>query len=232
MKKIIITLMAFGIVTVSLAQNGAARQYSQLTSRSINLEEEDAAFGLTKGVYEGIKAQAYINENFIAGTIYKDNQIIQQDVPMRYNAFSDQIEMENNNSVSALIKDPDLIVKILNNVYVLVPLNGSNEDGGYFNLVMDGEHYDLYKKTKATFIQPYYAKTSYESDRDPRFDKVKNYYLVSNGKFYEIPNRESQIMKVMDDKKKEVKSFMKKNTLDLDEEKDLAKIIKYYDSLQ
>ena len=46
---------------------------------------------------------------------------------------------------SALIKSPDIFVKIINEIYVFVPFNGSNEKGGYFNVLNDGKTYDLYK---------------------------------------------------------------------------------------
>jgi len=92
MKKIIllsiISLSSFSIF--SQANNAAYN----LISRQIDLEEEDAAFGLTQGQYNSILGSPYSNKDFIQGVIYKDGKIVQGEVLMRYNIFSDEIEIK------------------------------------------------------------------------------------------------------------------------------------------
>lgn len=232
MKKILTFAILAICSSYGFAQSDAA--WYQLNNRNIELEEKWQAFGLTEAKFNAIKDDAYATSKFIDGNIYKNDKLLKANVPMRYNAYADEIEIKNtsDSDYGALVKDPSIYVKILKDNYVLIPFNGSIKEGGYFSVLVDGEKYSLYKKVKSTFNQPYVAKTSYERDRDPSFSKTTTYYLVENGKFYELPDSKSKILKVMDNKKKEVKAYIKDNDLNLDDEDDLMKLVAYFDSIQ
>lgn len=233
MKKIIFTA-SLVLMTVSLFSQSRQSTYTSVYDRTIDLNQKSLAFGLTEAQFEAIKDEAYVNPNFLPGKIFQEDQLIKDDVPMRYNAYADEIEIKKNvsdESYSALIKSPDIFVKLVNDIYVFVPFEGSNEKGGYFNVLSDGKTYDLYKKTKSIYKEPKKAQTSYQRDTPPSFVKETTYYLVKDGTFLEMPNSKSKIMKMMDSKKSEMKKYIKENNIDLDKEADLIKTIKYFDSL-
>jgi hypothetical protein len=233
MKKIIFTAI-FVLMAASLFSQARQSTYTSVYDRTIDINQKSLAFGLTEAQFDAIKDEAYANPKFINGNIYQDDELLKKNVPMRYNAYSDEIEIKNGSSkdsYGALMKDPSVFVKIFKNIYVFIPYKGSNEKGGYFNILADGNTYDLYKKTKATFHEAHVAKTSYDSNRPPYFSKDVTYYLVKDGRFYELPTRKSKILKVMDEKKKQVKTYVKQNDLDLDKEADLVKLVTYFDSL-
>jgi hypothetical protein len=232
MKKIITTGL-IALISISAFSQAKNSQYD-IYSRTIDINQKSLAFGLTEAQFESIKDEAYTNPNFLQGTIYQEDKALKTDVLMRYNAFADEIEIKNNISdetYGALIKSPDIFVKILRDLYVFVPLDGSNEKGGYFNVLSDGKTYDLYKKIKAEFREPKKAETSYQKDSPPSFPKTTTYYLVQNGTFLEMPSSNSKVFKMMDVKKDEMKKFIKANNIDLDKESDLIKTISYFDSL-
>ncbi|MDP2687438.1 MAG: hypothetical protein Q8O62_09465 [Aequorivita sp.] len=232
MKKIIIFSFSF-LSTISVFSQAANSQYD-LYARTIDINQKSLAFGLTEAQFNSIKDEAYANPNFVQGKIFQEDQLINDDVPMRYNAFADEIEIKKNASdenYGALIKDPTIFVKMFRDLYVFVPYEGSNEKGGYFNVLSDGKTYDLYKKTKAVFREPLKAETSYARDMPPSFPKTVTYYLVQNGTFLEMPSSESKILKMMDKKKAEMKKYMKENNIDLGKEQDMIKTISYFDSL-
>lgn len=231
MKKIII----IGLTALStLSVFSQANNNSDIYSRTIDLNQKSLAFGLTEAEFESIKNEAYANPNFLQGNIYQEDKLLKSDVPMRYNSYADEIEIKKNSSdvsYGALIKSPDIFVKIINDIYVFVPYEGSNEKGGYFNVLSDGKTYDLYKKTKAVFKEPKKGETSYERDTPPSFAKAVTYYLVQNGTFYEMPSSQSKVIKMMDKKKSEIKAYMNQNNIDLDKESDMIKLVSYFDSL-
>jgi len=233
MKKIItIGLLAF--ITVSAFSQARQSSYISVYDRTIDINQKSLAFGLTEAEFNSIKDEAYANPNFVQGKIFQEDQLLKDDVPMRYNAFADEIEIKKNPSdenYGALIKSPDIFVKMFRDIYVFVPYEGSNEKGGYFNVLSDGKTYDLYKKTKAIFREPQKAQTSYQRDSPPSFPKTVTYYLVQNGTFLEMPSSQSKILKMMDRKKSEMKKYIKDNNIDLDKEADLIKTISYFDSL-
>lgn len=233
MKRILITGM-FAIASVACFSQAKNSQYD-IYSRTIDLNVKARTFGLTEAQFEAIKDEAYANPAFVNGTIYQEDEAIKTGVPMRYNAYADEIEIKKTPSsvnYSALVKNPDIFVKVGKDIYLFVPFEGSNEKGGYFNVLTDGKTYDLYKKTTALFREPKKAKTNYDRDMPPAFTKNVTYYLVQNGTFLEMPSSKSKILKMMDKNKSEVKSYIKKNKLDIDKEEDLIKLITYFDSLQ
>lgn len=232
MKKLIL-LFAIGLITSSSFAQAENNQYD-MHLRMIDLDDKARSFGLTQAQYEAVINQAYVNENFLHSYIYLNEKPMGSSVFARYNASADEIEIkktQNAEEYSALAKDPNISIKIGNETYVLVPLRGSNADGGYFNVLYKGENYDLYKKVTANFREPRDARTSYEPAVPPAFTKVTTYYMVENGSFYEMPTGKSKILSVFNKKKNEIRSFVKQNKLDVRKEADLAKVVAYFDEL-
>ncbi|MCZ4319625.1 hypothetical protein O4H26_11535 [Aequorivita viscosa] len=233
MKKIIFTT-TFVLMAISVFAQERQSSYTSIYDRTIDINQKSLAFGLTEAQFESIKDEAYANPNFVQGKIFQDDKLLRDDVPMRYNAYADEIEIKKSPTdanYGALMKSPDIYVKMFRDIYVFIPFEGSNAKGGYFNVLTDGKTYDLYKKTKAVFREPQKAKTSYQRDSPPSFPKTVTYYLVQNGVFLEMPNSKSKILKMMDIKKSEMKKYIKNNDIDLDKEADLIKTITYFDSL-
>lgn len=232
MKNVILTgLLALMTTAVfSQAQNSNYDMYA----RTIDINQKSLAFGLTEAEFDAIKDEAYANVNFVPGKIFQGEELIKDNVPMRYNAYADEIEIKKNSfeeNYSALMKDPNIFVKIFKDIYLFVPFQGNNDKGGYFNVLIDGKTYDLYKKTTATYREPQKARTNYERDSPPSFVKIVKYYLVENGTFLEMPNTKSKVLNMMSAKKDEVKTYIKKNNIDIDKEGDLIKLVTYFDSL-
>ncbi len=234
MKKIITLLTLLMFFAQGYAQTN--NNYStDMRTRMIDLDDRANAFNLTEAEFKAIEAQAYDNTTFLPGSIFKDDQLAKKNVAMRYNANADEIEIKNSTKdgdYGAINKEAGVYAKIANETYVFVPFEGSNEKGGYFNVVTTGKTYDLYKKTTATFIPKYFAQNSYERDRSASFSKTVTYYLVDKGgSFYELPQGKSKLLKVMDAKKSEMKSFIDKNDLDVDKQRDLALIVDHFNEV-
>ncbi len=217
----------------SQANNSAFDVYS----RTIDINQKSLAFGLTEAEFKDVEGSPYATKEFMPGVLYQDSKVVQPSVQLRYNVHADEIEIKNmgrsgEENYSALLKDPNIYAKIFNDMYIFVPLDGSVEKGGYFNIVTQGKHFDLYKKTTSLFSPPAKARTTYEKDRRASFTQTDTYYLVSKaGDFYELPNTKSKILKVMDKKKSEVKEYISDNKLDLNKETDLEKLVTYFNSL-
>lgn len=232
MKKILLTGVFAFATFAGFSQSDQAM--FELHTANIDLEQKWESFGMGEAEFNAIKDEAYANPNFLEGSIFQGEKLARSSVPMRYNAFADEIEIKKNptdKTYGALIKDPDVFVKLGQDLYVFIPFQGSNEKGGYFNVLSDGKTYDLYKKTTSIFQEPKKAETSYRKDTPPSFIKSVKYYLVENGTFLEMPSSKSKVLKMMDSKKSEIKSYIKTNRLDLDKEEDLIKIVSYFDSL-
>lgn len=235
MKKIVLSML-LGLASLpifSQANNAAYDFYA----RTIDINQKSLAFGLTEAEFKDVEGSPYATPEFVSGVIYQDSKVVQPNVQLRYNVHADEIEIKSmgnsgEESFSALLKDPNIYAKIFKDMYIFVPFEGSVEKGGYFNIVTQGEHYDLYKKTTSVFSPPTKARTTYEKDRRASFKQIDTYYLVSKkGDFYELPNTKSKILKVMDKKKSEVKEYISDNRLNLNNEADLEKLVTYFNSI-
>lgn len=237
MKKEIILLA----LIIALPILGAAQQenyaYLALVDKRINSAMVNDQYGLTEESLKNIEGSPYESSSFLPGAIYTTEKKLATNVPLRYNIFADEIEMKKSFSAedseySSLVKDPEYFVKIRNDIYVFIMYNGSVDDGGYFNVLTDGKHYDLYKKSKVTFIDKQFGRTNYERDTPAHFKKSVAYYLVSeDGTFYELPNKKNKLIDVFSAKSKEIKKYIKDNNIDIKEEKGLVKIVDYYNSI-
>src|SRR5690606_6630390 len=131
MKKIIVTAI-FAFIANSLFSQHRQSTYTSVYDRTIDINQKSLAFGLTEAEFEAIKDEAYANTNFVQGKIFQEDQLIKDDVLMRYNAYADEIEIKKNptdEAFSALVKDPSIFVKMFRDIYVFVPYEGSNEKG-------------------------------------------------------------------------------------------------------
>lgn len=231
MKKLLVFTL-FILLTNNLFSQ-ANRSEFNLGMRQISIEQQQNTFG----GYKNLKGSPYINEEFLLGEIYTENEIIFNNLQLRYNALSDEIEIKNseiNNKVNygALKRESNKYIKILNKVYVFVPFENSISQGHYFEILSPQKSFDLYKKTTVKFYQPVEAVTSYDKSKPAEFKQTHTYYLVDKkGSFYELPAKKGKLFKVLSNENKKVKDFAKKNNLKLDNEKDLIRLISYYNSL-
>lgn len=230
MKTRLFTILLFACVAISMGQT----EHTYLLQKEIDANFDAAFRGLSEDQLSDMKGSAYENESFLLGNIYQNDKLVSKNVLLRYNAFSDEIEIKNGNddSYGALLKNADTYTRIMDNIYIFIPKDGSNLKGHYFKILTSGEHFELYSKMEATFRPPSFAKTSYDSDQPARINQETSYYLVSKrGTFYELPTSKSKIVKVMGLKKKEINTYIKKERIDVNSEKDLIKLVNYYNSI-
>jgi hypothetical protein len=55
--------------------------------------------------------------------------------------------------------------------------------------------------------------------------------MLKDGNFVEMPKKKSKLLKIMKRNEAEVKDFIKVNYINLKEENDLIKLVKFYNSL-
>ncbi|WP_339610020.1 hypothetical protein [uncultured Planktosalinus sp.] len=178
----------------------------------------------------------YTNDNYLAGEIYHKNKLVAENVPLRYNALVDEMEFKPkfetpDSESSALLKSPEIDVRIGSKVFVFVPYQGGVEKGGYFEVLRRGESYDLFKKYNKRYVPEQPAKTSMTKDRPAKFIDNPIYYIVrGDGKFIELPDKSNKFSKLFSGNEKEIKNYIKSKNLDLKNEGDLIKVVSYLDT--
>lgn len=179
----------------------------------------------------------YGNPIFLLGKIYENNKVVASNYALRYNAMTDEIEVKEtlyveDSDAQALTKSPELYVKIMNDMYVYSESNDIIGNAGYFLVMYVGENYNLYKKIHKKYYPAIKAQNSFEKDVLAKFSDRSVYYLVTQeGVFQEFPTSKSKKLKLFGKKQAEIKKYAKKAKLDINDENDLLKLVKYYDSL-
>ena len=151
--KNLIVLLFISLTSFSVFPQGIDAAY-KLSVRHIEISQINEFEGLSDEIIKNMDGSPYANDNFILGNIYENGKLVKESILLRYNIFSDEIEIKNQTNTekyTALLKNPDLTIKILNEVYVFIPFNGSLEKGNYFSIISTGNKFDLYKKTTITF---------------------------------------------------------------------------------
>ncbi|MAZ73565.1 MAG: hypothetical protein CMC70_10515 [Flavobacteriaceae bacterium] len=179
----------------------------------------------------------YNHPSYLNGNVYQNNELLATNVALRYNAVADEMEIKESltspdEEAKVLTKSPEIFVKIMNDIYIFAPYKGGVEGGGYFQVLHEGTTVDLYKKLKKDFKPERKATSSITTDTPAMFSDDITYYLATkDGKFYEMPRSRNKKLKVFGKKKDEVKDFVKDNRLDLNDEKDLLRVVKFYDGI-
>jgi hypothetical protein len=98
--------------------------------------------------------------------------------------------------------------------------------------MFEGKKLDLYKKLKKRVIPGRKASSSFTQDVATEFRDESQYFLVTkSGRFFQLPDEKSKKFDIFGANKEVVSEYVKKNNLDPEEEKDLLKIIQFYDGV-
>ena len=201
-------------------------EYIKRQSKGVDFKDTDS-----------YKGTPYNHPSYLPGNVYKNNELIASNVALRYNAIADEMEIKeslgsSDEDARVLTKSPDIFVKIRNDIFVFAPYQGGIEGGGYFCVLLEGTKYDLFKKINKEFTPLKKASTSITRDIPPRFADKPIYYIVTKqGKFYELPSSRKKKLKVFAENENLVKRYVNENKLDLNKEKDLIRVVRYYNGV-
>jgi hypothetical protein len=236
MKYLLSFVLSLFITAFSFCQINESA-YGKMLDASITVDQYFELYGISKEDLKNIVGSPYDVGFFQPGNIYSNDQLAAPNIPMRYNLFSDEIEINSSfdsqtENINILSKSPNVFVSIANEVYVYVENLASMEESGYFKVVFEGDHFDLYKKSSVTYVEKRFAETNYQQDQPARFDRKDSYFLVNKeGRFFELPSNRRRFLNVFTNHSNEINSFIKSKKLDLRNEIDLTKIITYFNTL-
>jgi len=236
-KTIVLSIVLCAITTIGFTQNHALTR--QLTSDLYLVDEyiQRGDKGMSYMDSKDYIGTPYNNESYLPGKVYGDDVVLMSDIAIRYNVIEDEMEIKESlstpdNEAKALVKSADIFVKIVNDIFVFVPFEGDDENGGYFQVIEEGGQASLFKKLKKKFTKAQIATSSITRDVPAKFKDDNEYFVVNSlGKFTELPSSKKKALLLFGDKKDQIKEFMKKSNLQFDEEADLIRIFKYYNSI-
>ncbi|HBR52904.1 MAG TPA: hypothetical protein EYN07_06120 [Flavobacteriaceae bacterium] len=229
--KIICTAISFLFISLTFAQNGVDTPETDdyLTGKAITLP---------KKVLE-IAGSPYAEREFQLGNVYKNGKLVANNVALRYNVSRDEIEVKggintSNSQARVLKRSPEIYVRVLNDVYVYVKPTTEGAPSGYFNVMLEGEKFHLYKKMKKEFIEGKKAINSVARDVKPTYQDREDLYLVNanTNVLTELSGSRNRKLKAFPSHNKELKKYTKQENININKDYSLKELVAYYNTLK
>jgi len=181
-----------------------------------------------KGTTEG---SPYLDDWQLSKIILNDGKII-SGLMIRYNVYTNQMQYQDNNK-TYIIGTPDSISEIKfpshNFLYKEYTTN-KKIDKSYFEIVVKGK-VNLLNKYEIEVIPSKYYVAMDVGDKNDRLVLKQQLYL-HQGEMIVILNKKKDLLKVLNDRSKEISSYIDKEGLSCKKKEDMSKVLTYYNQLQ
>ena len=179
-----------------------------------------------------IKGSPYFNDMYTVGETFVNGRNVR--LLMRYNAFSDQIEMKDKYQKSFnLLRRTDLQAKFGGKTYKLLDyVEFGKKQQGYFVPLNEG-HAVLLHKPRKMFVQAEKPENGYDTYNPPVYRDVSAYYLqIGSAEPVEIALNKRQLLRNLNQYSASLKQYISDNNLKLKSEAEAIKLLNYYNSLR
>jgi|SRR5687768_10054312 len=174
----------------------------------------------------------YLEDIFISGAVHTFNESY-NDLPMRYNIYSDYIEFKQNGQIFILDPEPRLkSVHLGDKTFVVLKHEFKGKwKHGYLELLDTGKALLLVKKTML-YHESQPAKALESSATPAKYTRMPDiyFYKIGSGEVAKVGNIKNLIER-FPDKHAELTEFSKREKLGVKQEADLKKLFNYYNSL-
>jgi hypothetical protein len=169
----------------------------------------------------------FIQDDWANGSVVYEDQLY-EDVALLYNVNQDQLITEHNrgNSIK-LVAEKVQRFRLFDHTFVrLSPNANARISEGFYDQLYEGE-----SKVYAKYFKDY-NETITSKEVVKRFDERVRYYLVKDNKFNVVKSKGS-VINVFDDRKQEVKNFIRKNHIRFkaNRAQAIVRIAEFYDTL-
>lgn len=233
-------LCVSGIFAFALPASGSLLAQELVIRRSLMDLSSDLKFvGTGTGVASGtadnrIKGSPYLDTTFYKGLLYVKSGEIYTGVPLRYNAFSDDVEVRLADGSIHLLSNKQQIEKVEFNrqemVYTGFVESGKNVSG-YLTLLHRG-NYCLYQRNYKVFREGTPSNGIVPETPPAIVDKPVAYFLAVGAGLPERIQGKKDLLTVSGMHSDALEAYLKKEKPDLRSSVGLTTVIRYLDSLE
>lgn len=194
---------------------------------------------ITEGTYSrnnlkisDIQGSPYLDEDFSPGKITTNDGTIYTEIPLRYNAYSDDMEFQKDKDSYNI--DPKTIVKRaefggLIFSYLRYDENAKSKSS-FFEILIEGKATLLVRYT-VKFLEKEAVK-AFVDPKPARFEEAqKEYYISFDGAPAKLITNKKNLLELFGTQKTEMESYISKNKLSVKGDDALTKIVVHYNSL-
>ncbi len=158
-----------------------------------------------------------------------------QTVPLRYNAYTDEIEYKHDTETEYVLpKKEDMSpISIQDKTYLLYDyVDNANEKINGYLVEKHRNKYVLLLREHIKYKEGKDAIGSYDVERPPSFQKQKEvYYYFNNNKVLTMPTSKKELLAAFPNKKNEINAFLKSNKINFSKEEDLKVLLGLLETL-
>ncbi|MDR6941697.1 hypothetical protein [Mucilaginibacter pocheonensis] len=243
-KKILLTLIVISCIIICKRSQAQiiASDTSQQPALGHIIDNYNTAINEQSRLYNGpeydlynpnIKGNAYFTDlnEFARGTVTYDG-IFYKNVPMMYDMYKDVIVVLLYNKFSrySLLSERVESLDLLNHHFIYIKTDSLNANAGistgFYDQLYNGSLEVLVKRSKAL------QNTTGTNTIETYFTSSKSFYLKKGNSYYSIGSQ-STMLKILNDKKKELQQYIKANKIKFKKtpEEALVAIAARYDEL-
>ncbi len=234
--KLLLLLLMSG--TVLMAQSPSKFQRAGSTRAPSDKQSlKNSPLATSTGSYDemdsrGIKGTAYLNPQFIEGSLIFTNGDRLDKKPLRYNLYTQQFEMIEDSDTLAIGNAAEIeYLRIADKVFVYTDyLCQGKHKSGYFELLEEGDC-RLLKRWVATYHEIDPSGSSTVAD-DCFYRDCQCFIQFFKNPATAVSSSKKELIRSFANKGEEVKAYMKQEKLKAKREADLIKIVDYYNSIQ
>lgn len=221
---ILLSLLSVGLFGQNTMSERGSDNFWKVQHRNIGSQ--------VKLKYSQIQGTPYLNSNFQQGEIFTKGKLLGT-YPLRFNVYTENFEFRKSDKQILELNNPGRIGKIIlgNETFIYAPYKDKNTiSNGFFKLLNTGKAQGLVRY-KVEF-QEATPPGAYQQAQPATFTPIEKYLFVRIGDEAAIPvNKKSELLKAIPDHKQQISKFIKKQRIHVNREKDLVKLLNYYNSL-
>ncbi len=184
---------------------------------------------------QNITGDQYFKKEFSLGKILVGDKEISTNYALRYNAYKDEVEINNDLIIDYLIKDRKVSCLIGDDKFVYQIFSDTDNDTnlGYLSIIFDGNDFSLLARKIKKLKEAKVAKTSLTRSFPAKLVPKEKFYYSDKSKNMAIliKNNKTLLKLINQNFKSEMKSFLKENHINIKKEKDLILFFKHCNSL-
>lgn len=204
-------------------------------NRDLRKLMEDLRFSNPVAEYDNvsINGSRYLNDDFAKGDIHTRKSETFEGIPMRYNAYSGELELKFSDGLVYELGEPERVLSIFiddERIVYSAYIEGSDAKRGYLFVVYDGQSSLYLRKFKA--ISPGRPTNGIVPEIRPSYTATRaEHYISFNGSVPRLCTSANDFLDMLPDKQKEMRAFLRKERIRGRQTDGYIKAIEYYDSL-
>ena len=230
LQKFIIILIAFQLSNL-YAQDGFESLGFQAQLSIQDFSNRKAS----KPVQLNISGSQYFDLDFKPARLSYFGKQINNAGFMRYNGFTDEIEITDSGNVEnseLILLKSDKVVPIINNeIFEYLPfrINESNTKIGYLVKIYEGTRIKLYLRKNKQFMEAKIARTSLENSFPPRYvDNIETYISIEGDTPVVLKNSKKAFLDLFNNRY-DIKKFIKNEKIKFNKTESIIKVVEYVD---